>query len=97
MALCTVEKAIDFTAKKDVTVIAVISKVAAPSNPQEHKADLYIESMEVVPKEDIGKALQMMSQLQRVSTAGSGDPDMSVEIAWKQKKCRRLNRYPTLT
>ena len=36
VALCTVEKLIDFSTAKDATAIAVISKVVAPSNPQGH-------------------------------------------------------------
>ena len=42
VALCKVEKVTDFSVAKDVTAIAVISKVVAPSMPQEHAADLYI-------------------------------------------------------
>ena len=52
VALCTVEKVTDFSTAKDTTAIAVISKVVAPSKPQQHAADLYIEAMELVPKTD---------------------------------------------
>ena len=97
VVLCTVEKVTDFSAARDVTAIAVISKVAAPSKPQQHAADLYIEAMEVVPKADIPGSVEMMRQLQLVSNTQSGDPATSSEVAWQQRKCRRLLRYPTLT
>ena len=95
IALCTMEKVTDFTAAKDTTHMAVVSKVVAPSKPQQHAVDLYIEAMEAVAKQDIPKSMQMMRQLQRVSIAQSADPAISNEVAWQQRKCRRLLRYPT--
>ena len=74
----------------------MISKVVAPSKPQHHAADLYIEAMELVPKHDIPSTVETMRQLQRISNAQSADPAASTEAAWQQKKCRRLQRYPTL-
>ena len=50
VALCTVEKGTDFAAAKDATAMAVISKVVAPSKPLQHRADLYIEAMVLIPK-----------------------------------------------
>ena len=96
VALCTVEKVTDFSAVKDATAMAVISKVVAPSKPLQHKADLYIEAMEVVPKDDMPSAMEMMRQMQLISDAQSADPDTSPEVAWQQRKCRVLKRYPTL-
>ena len=96
VVLCTVEKVTDFSTVKDTTAIAVISKVVAPSKPQQHAADLYIEGMEIVPTKDIPAAVRMMHQLQQFSSAHPGDPTTSSEAAWEQRKCRRLNRYPTL-
>ena len=96
VALCTVEKVIDFSAAKDATAIAVISKVVAPSKSQQHAADLYIEAMEVVLKQDIPRSVEMMRQLQRISNTQSANPATSSEVAWQQRKCRRLLRYPTL-
>ena len=97
VALCTVEKVADFTTSKDTTAIAVISKVGAPSKPDQHKADLYIEAMEIVSKADIPAAVRMMRQLEKSSSTHPGDPSTSSEVAWEQRKCRRLNRYPTLS
>ena len=97
VALCTIEKVTDFSAAKDATAIAVISKVVAPSKPQQHAADLYIEAIElVVSKHDIPSSVEMMRQLQRISDAQSANPATSSEVAWQQRKCRRLLRYPTL-
>ena len=75
----------------------MISEVGAPSKPDQHKADLYIEAMEIVSKADIPAAVRMMRQLEKSSSTHPGDPSTSSEVAWEQRKCRRLNRYPTLT
>ena len=97
VALCTIEKAPDFATTKDATVMAVISKVVAPSKPLQHAADLYIEAMELVPKHDIASSMGMMRKLQRISNIQSADPASSSEVAWQQRKCRRLLRYPTIS
>ena len=97
VALCTIEKVPDFSAAKDATVMAVISKVVAPSKPLQHTADLYIEAMEPVKKDDIASSMGMMRKLQQISKVQSADPDTSCEIAWQQRKCRRLLRYPTVS
>ena len=97
VALCTVEKTTDFTAAKDSTFIAVISKVVVPSKPLQHTADLYIEAMEPVPKHDIPSSVQMMRQMQSISDTQAANPAESPEVAYRQRKCRRILRYPTLT
>ena len=97
MALCTVEKSPDFVAAKDATVMAVISKVLTPSKPLQHAADLCIEAMELVPKNDVESSMAMMRKLHRISNAQSADPATSTEVAWQQRKCRRLLRYPTVS
>ena len=97
VALCTVEKVTDFSTAKDTTAIAVISKVVAPSKPQQHAADLYIEAMELVPKTDLPAAVEMMHQLRRFSNIQFSDATTLSEVAWQQRKCRRLLCYPTLT
>ena len=76
--------------------MAVISKVIAPARPQQHAADLYIETMEAVLKEDIPRCVDMMRQLQRISNTQNANPATSSEVAWQQRKCRRLLRYPTM-
>ena len=96
VAQCTTEKIPDFSAQKDTTYMAVISAVVAPSKPLQHTADLYIEAMELVNKDNIASCRGMMCKLQQISTVQSADPDTSSEIACKQRKCRRLNRYPTI-
>ena len=81
VVLCTVEKVIDFSAARGVTAIAVISKVAAPSKPQQHAADLYIEAMESAPKTEIAASVDMMRKLHQVSKTQSGDAANSSESA----------------
>ena len=78
VALCTVEKVTDFSAAKDATAMAVISKVVAPSKPLQHTADLYIEAMEFVSKDDIANTMGMMRKLQRISDVQSADPALSL-------------------
>ena len=41
--------------------------------------------------------LGMMRKLQQISKVQSADPDTSCVIAWQQRKCRRLLRYPTVS
>ena len=95
VALCTMEKVLDFTAEKGVTAIAVLCKVGAPSKPDHHAADLYIEAMEPVKKDDIPQCLQMMQQLTKISSTETTDTAISSKGAWEPRKCRRLNGYPT--
>ena len=97
IVVCSFEKVTDFTAVKDSTFIAVISKVAAPSKQQHNAADLYIEAMEAVPNADVDAAVAMLRQLQRVANMHRGDASTSSEAAWQQRKCRRMLRYPTMT
>ena len=75
--------------------MAVISAVQKPSKPEQHTADLYVEAMEIVQKDDIASSIGMMRKLHQISNAQSADPGTSCEIAWQQRKCRRLLRYPT--
>ena len=96
VALCTVEKVTDFTTAKGATAIAIISKVVPPSKPQQHAVDVYIEAMEVISEQNIPRAVEMMHQLTRISNTQSANPAISSEVAWQQRKCRRLLRYPTL-
>ena len=95
VALCTVEKTTDFTAATGSTAMAVVSKVVAPSKPQ-YTEDLYIEAMELVPKHDIPSSMKMMRQMQLISDTQSANPADSSEVAWRQRKCRRLLRYPSM-
>ncbi len=97
VTLCTVEEITDISAAKDSTAIVVISKVVAPSKPEQHAVDLYIEAMEAVPKSDIAASVEIMCQLHHVSNMHRGDVKTSSEAAWQQRKCRRMLRYPTLT
>ena len=94
IACCTVEKAPDFTAGKDTMHLAIICKVV-PANKPHQGADLYIEAMELVASEQTEHAKEMVQQLQRISNINAGNPTTSVTAAWEQRKCRRLQRYPT--
>ena len=75
--------------------MAVVSKVAAPSKPEQHTADLYIEAIQPIEKDNIATSIKMMRKLQQIAQVQSADPAASTEVAWKQRKCRRLLRYPT--
>ena len=67
-----------------------------PSKPQ-HTADLFIEAMEPIGTEQKDQVIAMVKQLQLVSTVNHGNAATSVEAAWQQRKCRRMQRYPTQT
>lgn len=94
IACCTVEKTPDFTANKDSLALAIICKVVSPSKLQ-HSADLYIESMEAVASDHRDQTIATLKQLQRIATVNQDNPATSTEAAWQQRKCRRLQRYPT--
>ena len=94
IACCTVEKAPDFTAGKDTMYLAIICKVVPASKPHQG-ADLYIEAMELVASEQTQDAKEMVQQLQRISNINAENPTTSVTAAWEQRKCRKLQRYPT--
>ena len=94
IACCTPEKSTDFTAARNSHALAIVCKVMTPSK-QQHTADLYIESMEPIPGDRVDQAIAMVKQLQRVSTVNHGNAATSTEAAWQQRKCRRMQRYPT--
>ena len=94
IACCTPEKSTDFTAAKNSHALAIVCKVMPPSK-QQHTADLYIESMDPIPDDRVDKVIAMVKQLQRVSTVNHGNAATSTEAAWQQRKCRRMQRYPT--
>ena len=97
IALCAHERVNDFSPSKGSTAIAVISKMVAPALPDHHAADLFVEAMEVIEsKEDIACCKKMMQQLQQISAIEPGDAACSAQVAWEQRKCRRLLRYPTM-
>ena len=81
VALCTFEKSPDFSAAKDATAMVMISKVVAPSKPLQHTADLYIEAMELIPKNDVPSSMEMIRQMQLISDAQSANPATSSEVA----------------
>ena len=97
VTICFIEKATDFSAAKDTICIAVISKVVAPTKPQQHAAYLYIEAMTTLQKTNVAAAVNMMRQLQNVASMQHGDATTSAAAAWQQRKCRRMLCYPTVT
>ena len=81
--------------KKELKLVLEKFAVTLPSKEQ-HTADLYIESMEPIAPDRVEQAIAMVKQLKRVSTFNHGNAATSTEAAWQQKKCRRMERYPTL-
>ena len=94
IACCTPEKSTDFTAARNSHALAIVCKVMMPSK-QQHTADLYIESMEPIPNDRVDQVIAMIKQLQRVSAVNHGNAATSTEAAWQQRKCRRMQRYPS--
>jgi hypothetical protein len=71
--------------------------VVDPALPQQHAADVFIEALEVIEsKDDIDCSTKMIRQLQEISSFDTGDALCSSQVAWEQRKCRRLLRYPTV-
>ena len=52
--------------------------------------------MATIPKEDVPRCMEMMEQLIQISNADTANTPVSTEVAWEQRKCRKLNRYPTV-
>ena len=94
-ARCCVERCPDFTAAKAGYALAVVCKAARPAKPQ-HDLDLYIESMELLSKEQTPRAHETLVKLRSVAAAARTDTEASDEKAFQQRKCRRLLRYPTM-
>ena len=95
IARCTVERSPEFMAQKGDMAMAILSKVSAPCKAQ-HAADLYIETMCVVRKEEHSAAATIIAKLRAVSASSVAEMPASQESAWQQRKCRRLTRYPTM-
>ena len=55
IARCTVERCPDFAVAKGSYALAVICRAGEPVKPQ-HAADLFIETMEPIPKEHADQA-----------------------------------------
>ena len=94
IACCTPEKSTDFTAARNSHALAIVCKVMPPSK-QQHTTDLYIESMEPISGDRVDEVIAVVKQLQRVSTVNHGNTATSTEAVWQQRKCRRMQRYPT--
>ena len=95
VARCCVERCPDFTAAKGSYALAVVCKAARPAKPQ-HALDLYIEAMEPLSKEQTSPARETLAKLRSVTAAARTDTEASDEKAFRQKKCSRLLRYPTM-
>ena len=97
IALCSCERVNDFSPAKGSIAIAVISKVVEPALPQQHAADLFVEALEMIEStDDIVCCTKMIRQLQEISSFDTGETLSSSLVAWEQRKCRRLLRYPTI-
>ena len=94
VALCTVEKSSFFTATKGSTFLALVSKVQAPEKPG-HTALLCIEAMDPVHDNQKTETVNMLQKLEDISQFNRDNAVTSDRVAWQQRKCRRLQRYPT--
>ena len=72
-----------------------VRPAARPAKPQ-RALDLYIEAMEVLSKEQTSLVRETLAKLRSVAAAASTQTEPSVEKAFRQRKCRRLLRYPTM-
>ena len=96
IACCNVERSPEFSADKNLMAFAIVCKVVKPSD-ERHVAECYLEYMERINEQNHANVVATMQQLQRVTAAMSAEPThVPGEAAWQQRKCRRLNRYPTV-
>ena len=96
IAICSVEKSVNFRASKGDVHIVVITKVDTPTKGDKHKADLYIEAMERVLPENLQHMKTTMLLLQQVTNVSRADDLTTEQTAVRNNKCRRLGSYPTL-
>ena len=96
IAICSVEKCVNFRAAKGEVHLVVITKVDVPTKGDRHKADLHIEAMERVPPENLQDMKTTMLQLQQVTNVSRSDDLTQEQTAVLNNKCRRLGSYPTL-
>ena len=96
IAICSVEKSVNFRASKGEVHMVVITKVDTPTKSDKHKADLYIEAMERVLPENLQDVKTAMLQLQQVTSVARADDVTAEQTAVRNNKCRRLGSYPTL-
>ena len=99
MDRCTVERCPDFAVAKGSYALAVICRAGQPAKPQ-HAADLFIETMEPIPKEQADQARKLLENLRDISAAQASEHTPSSHAgrvqAFQQRKYRRLSRYPRM-
>ena len=97
IALCSVQRCPDFTVAKGAFALAVLCKVTAPAKKQ-HVADIYIETLELVPREQKDEVVGTIRSLQGVwdRTEVPQPPPHEASSPCQQRKCRKLATYPTL-
>ena len=99
IARCTIERCPDYTVAKGSYALAVICRAGEPVKPQ-HAADLFIETMEPIPKEHADQARKLLENLRDIAAVQSSQHTPSLQAgrvqAFQQRKCRRLSRYPSM-
>ena len=96
IAICSIEKSVNFRASKDEVHLVVITRVTAPAKSNKHRADLYIEAMERVLPENVQNMKTAMLQLQHVTSVSRADDFTKEQTEVRNNKCRKLGSYPTL-
>ena len=100
IARCTVERCPDFTVAKGSYALAVICRATEPVKPQ-HAADLFIEAMEPISKDHADQARKLLENLRDIAAVQSPEHTPSLQEgrvqAFQRRKCRKLNRYPSIT
>ena len=78
------------------TAIAVLTKVLSPQK-SEHKADLYVQQMQVVPPGDVKDVVEMFQRMQQHKPSNETPKEAATAVTppWEQRKCRKICRYPT--
>ena len=96
VAVCTVAQVTEYTAKVGSLFLAVISKVCEADKPLINTADFQIETMEEIETDRRDLVIDMITKLQQIVCVQDGDTSSSTPVPFEPRKCRRLNRWPTV-
>lgn len=106
VAFCAVEQSLTFTmpaAKKDgppTLALAIVSKVNA-SDDESHRLKILVEKVSVIRQEEVDGATEAFRKLMNlpppITSTEPNSADWAPSPAWKERKCRKMGNYPSLT
>ena len=76
IARCTVERCPDFTPATGSYFLAVVCKATRPAK-QQHALDLWIEAMQLLPKDATARAAAMVAKLSGIGSVATARTEAS--------------------